>query len=250
MAHLFAFVFAFSTGAVQAPHHAHPRPHAPVHAPRAHAAPAAKASANKAAAKGAAAKGQKPAAKEEEVEQIEQVENVEGVEATVATSVDGGTNAAKAAGPSPLLGLGAVLGHLHAAVVHLPIAWLALWAFFEALSVVWRHPWLLMSGLPMSLVSVLSFGPAVYTGLARLDELSTASPGYDVGPAMLHRNLLFVAWAMSGLACMLRLTVARPTAGFAPRLSYRVLVWVAFAITGWSAHLGGCLVYGDDFLPF
>ena len=244
MAHVLAFVVALSASAVQAPQHPHP------HAPHAHPKATGKTHLHKPGANHAAPKGNRAAAKEEKVEQIEEVEAVESVDAGVTPNADGGTAAAKAAGPSPLLGLGAVLGHLHAAVVHLPIAWLALWAFFEALSVVWRHPWLLMSGLPMSIVSVLSFGPAVYTGLARLDELATASPGYDVGPALLHRNLLFAAWGLCGVACMMRLTVARPTAGTTPRLSYRVLVWVAFAITGWSAHLGGCLVYGDDFLPF
>lgn len=246
---------ALASVSVPAQHHPHPRPHAQApHAPNHPHAPA------KAHARGAAAKARPAADKEataankgkaaDDVEQVEQVEQVEAVGADAATGNDGGTEAAKAAAADRVPDLATVVGHLHAAVVHLPIAWLALWSFFEALGVLWAHPWLLMSGLPMGVVAVLSFGPAVYTGLARLDELAAASPSYDVGPAHLHRNLLFLAWALCGLACVLRLTAARPGRGFVPRAAYLLLVWIAFAVTGWSAHLGGCMVYGDDFLPF
>lgn len=255
MPNALAVALVVAATSLHAPHGHGPAAHAP-HAPHAghNAHPHAAASkAHGKVAKGAPTKAAAKDAATDDVEAIEQVEAVENVQAApgeAGAAGAGGTQQAKAAAQDPARSLATVVGHLHAAVVHLPIAWSALWSFFEALSIVWPHPWLIMSGLPLGIVTVLSFGPAVYTGLARLDELAATSSSYDVGPAQLHRNLLFLAWALCGLACALRLTAARPGRGFAARAAYLALVWIAFAVTGWSAHLGGCMVYGDDFLPF
>lgn len=139
--------------------------------------------------------------------------------------------------------------HMHAALIHLPVAWLMLWAGCEGLALLWPHPWLITSGLPLGLMTALGFAPSVYSGLMRLEELAGGQSGYDSAPALLHRNLLLASWTLVVVALALRLFNAPQRSGKL-RMLYLLLVFASFALTAYSAHLGGALVYGDDFFPF
>lgn len=156
-------------------------------------------------------------------------------------------NAAAPLGTLPWLA--GALGHLHAALVHLPIAWVLLWALVEMLGLISDNKALAPSALTLAVLSTLSFAPAALSGLCRLDELASTTHGYDTAEAILHRNLIFVAAGLCGGCLVLRLIMWRW-----PNMFCRVLclfgVVAACAITSYSAHLGGRMVYGADFLPF
>lgn len=190
---------------------------------------------------------------DDEVEEVEAVEPVEAVEAVQTQTAGAGSDAQSNAEPGATATgwtFNKLLAHMHPALVHMPIAWLLGWCACECLSLLWAHPWLATAGLPVGLATVLSFAPAVLSGLWRLDELAGGGKsGYDVGPALTHRNLLFVVWGLVVLAAGVRLGNwhARNRAS---RFAYVVLVCVACGIAAWSAHLGGNMVYGDDFLPY
>lgn len=156
-------------------------------------------------------------------------------------------NAAAPLGTLPWLA--GALGHLHAAWVHLPIAWLLLWALVEVLSLISDHAALRPSALTLAVLTLLSFAPAALSGLCRLDELASTTHGYDTAEALVHRNLIFAAAGLCAGCLVLRLIVWRWPNMFC-RLLCLMGVVTACAITSYSAHLGGRMVYGADFLPF
>lgn len=146
-------------------------------------------------------------------------------------------------------GAAAAMGHMHAALVHLPIAWVLLWAIIECISFIRPKSSLHPSALFLGFVSLASFLPAVLSGLCRLDELTSATKGYDTAEALLHRNLIFVGAGVCGICLVVRLIHWRW-----PKVFFRLIslmgVVSACAIISYSAHLGGRLVYGADFLPW
>jgi uncharacterized membrane protein len=228
-------------------HHPHLRPHNPHHS---HRPPAAAAAAQSKAPTG------------DDVEAVETVESVEAVDATspAAEGLPGqasGTPIDHVFGVAPdstasLLtpaGFSALMGHLHAALVHLPIAWVMLWAGLEVASMAFAGAFWGHGALVLGVITLASYGPAVLTGLCRFDELASASKGYEVGEAMLHRNLIFVGAGLCAVSLFIRLLNARWPNAFFKTLSLLGAV-SALIVTGFSAHLGGRMVYGADFLPF
>lgn len=245
MAVILPLLFVFSQVAV--PHHA------PVHHPYArphHLRTVGPGPRLKAPAAAAPTQGD---ANEEAIEEVEAVVPVASDAATA--GADASTDHLFGVVPdasAPLLtaaGAAGALGHLHAAVVHLPIAWVLLWAMVEMLSLV--RPQSAFNGvaLRLGLLTTLSYGPAVASGLCRLDELASNTKGYESAEALLHRNLIFASAILCLLCLLLRLINWRWPNMFCRLLGLMGVV-AAAAITGYSAHLGGRMVYGADFLPF
>jgi uncharacterized membrane protein len=208
-----------------------------------------------------------PAAKAAAAPADEAVEDVEEVEAVDAAAPAAATTAAPGQGSGALedhvfgvapdanasittpAGSAAALGHLHPALVHLPIAWVLLWALVELLSLISENRALNPSALFLGFVTLASYAPAALSGLCRLDELASASKGYDGAEALLHRNLIFVSAAVLGVCLVLRLINWRWPNMFC-RLLCLMGVFGACVLTSYSAHLGGRMVYGAEFLPF
>ena len=146
-------------------------------------------------------------------------------------------------------GSAAALGHLHAAFVHMPIAWVLLWALVELFSLISENGALNPSALFLGFLTLLSYAPAALSGLCRMDELASASKGYDAAEALLHRNLIFTSAGLLGVCMFLRLINWRWPNMFC-RLLCLMGVFGACVLTTYSAHLGGRMVYGAEFLPF
>jgi uncharacterized membrane protein len=198
---------------------------------------------------------QKPAPTEatEAVEAVEAVEPVEAVEdAAVQPAADG--NVAAKPGTATEKSLWArssqATGHMHAAVIHLPIAWVMLWFALEVLGLYAGQTQLAPVGPWLGVASTLSFIPATVSGLLRFDELArAAADAHTMDPALLHRNLMYGCMATCALACGVRLLGPRrwPNRW---RPVFITLLGLTFVAVSYSAHLGGQLVYGEDFLPF
>lgn len=217
-------------------HHPHARPHG-VH--RAGAKPAA---------------AQVPVAQDD----VEEIESVEAVPTPAASDTASparlrehvlGAVPDATAPLSSAAGLAAALGHFHAAFVHLPIAWVTLWAMVEMLGVVSAHVALAPAALFLGFITLLSYAPAILSGLCRYDELSSATKGYETAEAILHRNLIYVSAALCAACLFVRLVHWR-WPNVVCRLICLLGVGAAFAVTAFSAHLGGRMVYGAEFFPF
>ena len=146
--------------------------------------------------------------------------------------------------PTTLFG---VMGRLHPALVHLPIAWTLLLCLVELIALARPQEGWRSAGLYLSILTWLSFLPAALTGLLRLEQLPQDPEA--LAPALLHRNIMYIAAGLASTVALLRVLAKNRLTG-PRRLVYLALVCLTFALVGLGAHLGGKLVYGDDYLPF
>jgi uncharacterized membrane protein len=140
------------------------------------------------------------------------------------------------------------LSRLHAALVHLPLGWVLLLALCDATALLGRRYELMMPGLYLCGLSVLSFIPAGATGLLRFSYLPQATAA-DAAQGLLHRNLMFGAAAALAICFAVRVRYREHFEG-RPLQVYLLFLMVAVGLTLVGGHLGGALVYGDDFLSF
>lgn len=193
-----------------------------------------------------------PAAKPEE--KVEQVEAVEAVEPTAdqKTATPGAAGAGGADSPAPAkqdepLGWFGIAAHLHSAMVHLPIAWLMLLLLTDLAAWGLGRRELTQAGLYLNGLALLSFIPAVATGLLRLTQLPQDPQNLE--PAVLHRNIMYGCAALTAVLLGLRLLRKNELTG-AVKWLYLALLALTVALVSLGGHLGGKLVFGDDFLPF
>jgi uncharacterized membrane protein len=141
--------------------------------------------------------------------------------------------------------LSMIVGRMHAAMVHFPIAWLPILILFEFFVLMkgWPEWWL--EGRWLCLATLAAFLPAVVSGMLRLNELSHGAERLQT--AINHRNVMLAAAILVASAAGLRF--ARRELGSLKHL-YLALLIASFAFVAVGGHLGAVLVYGEDFLPF
>ena len=171
---------------------------------------------------------------QEEIEESEDVEEVQEVEAVASTPADAAAD----------MGLGTILGRLHPALVHFPIAWMFLALLLELAVLFFHREHLQTFALIVLGLGLASFVPAALSGLMRADEFTQASEGL-----LAHRNIMLAAFGLAALAMGIGLA-SRKSMG---KLSgYLRILFVAASVVflSWGGHLGGKLVFGERFLPF
>ncbi len=178
-----------------------------------------------------------PAEPQEEVELVEEIEIVDvvSVEPVATASTSGG------------MGVSTVVGRFHPALVHLPLAGVVLLALFELLRLGRWGEGLGKASLLLLGFTVLTALPAVASGLLRAAEL--AGKGARLSQLPAHRAVMLSAVGLAVLALAIRVLKGRNLAGVS-RWIYLILVLGAAALVPLGGHLGGKLVYGDNFLPF
>jgi len=164
----------------------------------------------------------------DEIDEVEEVEEVEAVETGTRSTI-------------PLL------GRLHTACVHFPIAWVFLLLLVESATLLSRRGELSSVGLPLLALACLSFVPAGVTGFLRASAIGDDP---DLRALMLsHRNMNIAA----GVACVVALIIrARYREQCRPKAKwlYVALVACAAVLLMLAGHLGGKMVFGPDYLPF
>jgi uncharacterized membrane protein len=172
----------------------------------------------------------------EKQEKVEEVEEVEAVEVVEAESGEAGER------PEGLYDL---VGRLHPMLVHMPIAWIILLFLFELLAL--KRTELAGAGPLLSVLVLASLVPAMLTGLVRVDHFVAA--GSDLAPALAHRNAMFTTAAIVVVAVGLRFVKRAAFTGIV-RQSYVALLALAAFFVSLGGHLGGELVYGENYLPW
>jgi uncharacterized membrane protein len=165
----------------------------------------------------------------EEIEELDSFEDFEIVEAE----------------PSP--GLPELAGRMHPALVHFPIGWITLVLLLDLLTIFLGRRELESAGLWALFLGVLAFIPAATTGLLRANYLTVSAGIYH--PVELHRNLAFLVLLICLVALVLRFKSRKSFTGTV-RWTYLALMTAAAGLIGFVGHLGGKMVYGENFLPF
>lgn len=145
--------------------------------------------------------------------------------------------------PGPL----ETFSRLHPAVVHMPVAWLWLLFLTDIAALALGRRELLTAGIYLAVLTLLSFAPAVATGLLRLEHLPQDPAA--MAPALIHRNIMLIGAGLCTVFLTLRLWRRNRLAGVT-RWIYLLLVTATLFVITVGGHLGGKLVYGDDYLPF
>jgi len=165
----------------------------------------------------------------EDIEELESFEDFEIVEADTA--------------PGPV----ELAGRMHPALVHFPIGWITLVLLLDLLTIVLGRRELEPAGLWALGLGVLAFIPAVASGLLRADYLTVSADIYY--PVETHRNLALLVLLVCIIALVLRFKSRKNFSG-AVQWIYLALMAVAVGLIGFVGHLGGKMVYGENFLPF
>ena len=143
--------------------------------------------------------------------------------------------------------VGDLVGRLHPALVHFPIAWLVGLAIIDFLGLVRRREEWQRVGIFVLAGTVLSLLPTAATGLLRAAHMPTDAATNAL--LVTHRTLNFAVAGLVLAAFALRLWRRNSLEG--PwRISYLVLLFAATGMVLLAADFGGRMVYGPDYLPW
>lgn len=179
--------------------------------------------------------GSGSAVKDTAAEEIEEVENVEEIEV-----VDDVSEVKQA-------GLFQTIGRFHPVVLHFPIAWLILLVLVEMAVLTGFAGGLDRWATILLALTVLSFIPAIVSGLGIASAHANASAEFTEH-MVLHRNLNIASALVLLVAGVVRLALGK-NAGTGARIGYFVLVLAAAALMVVGSHIGGEMVWGEDFIP-
>jgi uncharacterized membrane protein len=144
-------------------------------------------------------------------------------------------------------GAWSVVGKLHPALVHFPIAWVMLVQMIDLTAVFTRRKEWTTVGLYLLILACLSFIPAAATGLIRAGAMSK-----DLEIQTLlsyHRNLNIAAGLICAGGLAVRLAM-RNSLQAKWKWVYFLFMWSCGAALFIAGHLGGKMVFGSDYLPF
>ncbi len=162
------------------------------------------------------------------IEEIEELEDIEIVE------------------PQQPPGFLEILGRFHPAVVHIPIGWLMMVVIIDLVTfVVGREDWAEWGFYALG-GTVLSFFPAILTGFLKASTLATDSPIFSLMET--HRNLNMLVVSLCILAFLVRLGKRNRLEGRVRQL-YLGLILLSAALLTISGHIGGEMVFGENYLP-
>ena len=178
----------------------------------------------------------------EDLEAIGEIEEIQLVEL-----VEVGPSESGPAAETRGMGVTTVVGRMHPALVHVPLAGVMLLALMELLGLL--RPALRADRCTLAVLAFTALGalPTVGSGLLRAGEL--AARGMPAGAVSEHRSVMIAVAGLACLASMLRLLRAEPLDG-GLRVAYLAGIGLLAALAALGGHLGGKLVYGPDYLPF
>jgi uncharacterized membrane protein len=144
-------------------------------------------------------------------------------------------------------GLADLVGRLHPALVHFPIAWLVGLALVDFVGLVRKREAWQRAGIFVLAGTVLSLLPTAATGLLRAAHMEFDANLHAL--LVVHRTLNFVVAGLLLAAFALRLARRNRLDGWW-RLGYLALVFAATCAVLVAADFGGRMVYGPDYLPW
>jgi uncharacterized membrane protein len=142
---------------------------------------------------------------------------------------------------------GDLVGRLHPALVHFPIAWLVGLALIDFAGLVLKRDTWQRAGIFVLASTVLSLLPTAATGILRAAHMPSDPSVRTL--LVTHRTLNFAVAGLVLAAFALRL-VRRNILQGPSRVAYLALVFAAAGLVLVAADFGGRMVYGPGYLPW
>lgn len=141
-----------------------------------------------------------------------------------------------------------LLGQLHIPIVHLPIGWLILTLLMALARQKWPHK-VGEADRYMLWLTLLICLPTLGTGWMHGENMEAESEMAQLMER--HENLAWITSGVIAVAAIIRQLAFKRASEKLVRVSL-VIVLIASALIGLVGHLGGTMVYGEDFLalPF
>ena len=142
-----------------------------------------------------------------------------------------------------------VVGRLHPPAVHFPIAMVCFLLLVEVLALGLGRRRFQEIGLFTAAAATLSFLPAVVTGLLRAAAMPMVQEAALLTST--HRNIMIASAVAMVTALIIRIAGGRKIARGVKwiRWIYLSLVLTAALLALYGGHLGGALVFGEDYSP-
>ncbi len=167
-----------------------------------------------------------------EYEIVEEIEEIDEIEVVVSKKA---------------IGFWEILGRLHPAVVHIPIGWLMMVVIIDLVALLLGRDEWASWGLYALIGTVLSFAPAIFTGFLNASSIAPDSPSFSLMET--HRNLNLLVSILCVAALMLRIKKRNALEG-GSKWTYLGLILLSAVLLALSGHLGGKMVFGENYLPF
>ena len=174
----------------------------------------------------------KPGGQIEEVTDIEEITDIEEV---------------KTSEPAAKPGASELIGRFHPAFVHFPVAWIVILVIFEIVALRTRDPYWSRASFVILFLTVLSFIPAMTTGFLLEDSVGGGPGFHDL--LELHETLNIIAACIIAAAFLLQIFLIRDDKSIWKK-AYLACVLASAGIVLYSAHVGGKMVFGENFFPF
>jgi uncharacterized membrane protein len=144
-------------------------------------------------------------------------------------------------------GLADLVGRMHPALVHFPIAWLLGLVVVDFVGLILKRETGQRAGLFVLGATVLSLLPTATTGFLRAVHMAPDPSLHSL--LVTHRTLNIAVAALLVIALCLR-AVRRNDLQAWSRIVYLGLVFVAAGLVLVAADFGGRMVYGPNYLPW
>jgi uncharacterized membrane protein len=143
-----------------------------------------------------------------------------------------------------------LIGRLHPALVHFPIAGLVALAVTDFVGLVLRREAWRRAGMVVLIATAVSLVPTVATGLLRASHIEFHAAEHSL--LATHRTLNLIVTGLVAVALVLRAARRRHLQGLqrAHRIVYLASVFAATSLVLVAADFGGRMVYGPNCLPF
>ncbi len=180
----------------------------------------------------------------EDIEEIKTVEEMKGQEQKNSAILQNPTDTEEP--NKEQVSLLEFFGRLHPAMVHFPIAWFMLLLLIEMGTYVLPLIKDIKIGFITLLLSIISFIPAIATGLANASHLSSEDESL-IQMMTQHRNFMFITFFVTLIALIFRVMKKNSLSGIAKWI-YLSLIIIAAIIITFAADIGGQMVYGENYL--
>ncbi len=137
------------------------------------------------------------------------------------------------------------LGKLHLLVLHFPVALVLTVALADVIWLRWRKPIFQLAGYFCLLLGTLACIPTMATGLMLIDTLKFTPE--EASLAETHETLGIMTVMVVVLAAVVRAWRKNKLSGMWA-CAYGLLIAGSVALVGVTAHYGGLLAFGKDYL--